>query len=158
MKFVNTEELNSKQKQEIFELWNNEYPEVLAYSVLTEFEDYLNKQDNRYHILLVDDAEKVKGWYFEFTRDNEKWFVLIVGSRMQKKGYGSQLLEMGKARTDKLNGWVIDHNDLKKINGKQYLSPLEFYVKNGFKMLHDNVLRTGKISAVQIKWERELDL
>ncbi|NPA36272.1 MAG: GNAT family N-acetyltransferase [Chlorobi bacterium] len=157
MKFIETEVLSQEQKQEMFELWNNEYPDVLAYSVLTEFEDYLNKLINRHYILLVDDAGKVKGWYFEFTRDDEKWFVLIVGSEIQNRGYGSQLLEKGKSRSDKLNGWVIDHNNYKKLSGEPYLSPLGFYVKNGFKVLHDNVLKTEKISAVQIEWQKDYD-
>ena len=155
MKFIEPEKLSQGQKEEVFELWNNEYPDVLAYSALAEFDDYLNNLDNRYHILLVDDAEKVKGWYLEFTRDDEKWFVLIVGSEVQNRGYGSQLLEMGKSRTDKLNGWVIDHNNYKKLSGEPYLSPLGFYVKNGFKVLHDKVLKTEKINAVQIEWRRD---
>ena len=54
-----------------------------------------------------------------------------------------------------LNGWVIDHNNDKKINGLTYFSPLKFYEKCGFEIQTDNRLELDKISAVKIKWVKE---
>ncbi|MFT4741942.1 MAG: hypothetical protein ACI9L9_002739, partial [Marivirga sp.] len=52
------------------------------------------------------------------------------------------------------NGWVIDHSNERKSNGRLYISPLNFYLKNGFKKLSRNRLELDKISAVKIKWEK----
>ena len=54
-----------------------------------------------------------------------------------------------------LNGWVIDHNNDKKKNGQQYISPLKFYEKCGFGILSDVRLELDKISAVKIKWTND---
>ena len=53
-----------------------------------------------------------------------------------------------------LNGWVIDHNSDKKLNGNIYQSPLEFYIKNGFETLSETRLELEIMSAVKIKWTK----
>jgi hypothetical protein len=37
IKIIQTTELNEQAKQQVFDLWNNEYPENLSYNNLTEF-------------------------------------------------------------------------------------------------------------------------
>ena len=59
---------------------------------------------------------------------------------------------MAKEKENSLNAWVIDHNRDLKANGDAYRSPLEFYLKNGFKLLSDIRLELTNISAVQVNW------
>ncbi|MCC6866903.1 MAG: hypothetical protein IT280_12185 [Ignavibacteria bacterium] len=49
MKIVKQTELNLKQKEEIFELWNDEYPEKLANKTIVDFENYLSKLTEQNH-------------------------------------------------------------------------------------------------------------
>jgi hypothetical protein len=39
-KIIRTNELNEQVKQQMFDLWNNEYPEKLSYNSLGEFDNY----------------------------------------------------------------------------------------------------------------------
>ncbi len=64
------------------------------------------------------------------------------------------MLELAKRKENELNGWVIDHNIDRKINGEFYVSPLDFYLKNGFVKLPHKRLELDKISAVSIKWTK----
>ena len=155
MEFVQRSILSASEKLAVFHLWNNEYPEKLAYDSMQEFDAYLSELRDPSHLLLVDSAGKVRGWYFDFIRDQEKWFAIILDAQLQGKGYGSQLLERAKQYEKELNGWVIDHNNDKKRNGEFYQSPLNFYLKNGFRKLKEDRLELNKISAVKIKWVKQ---
>ena len=42
-------------------------------------------------------------------------------------------------------------------SGKPYRSPLDFYIKNGFKVLPEIRLELPSISAVKIKWSSDMD-
>ena len=154
MEFIKRSLLSESEKLDIFELWNNEYPENLAYESIEEFDKYLKSLSEKSHIILIDSHGKIQGWYFDFTRDNGKWFVIILDSKIHGKGLGTRMLELAKQKEDELNGWVIDHNRDKKINGKFYISPLDFYLKNGFVTLPNKKLELDKISAVYIKWTK----
>lgn len=154
MKFVKCQILSVYDRQEIFELWNNEYPENLSYKTTLELDKYLENLTNQSHILLVDIDGKIKGWYFDFMRDNEKWFAIILDSKIQGKGLGTKILSLAKEKEIELNGWVIDHNRDKKRNGEYYKSPLDFYLKNGFEKFPKSRLELDKISAVKIKWTK----
>ncbi len=153
MEFVKTSKLYRLQKQEICDLWNNEYPENLNYKTLFEFEQYLRSLDNPSHVIMLDENQKIKGWYFDFYRDDEKWFALILNSECQGKGWGRKILNLAKEKETELNAWVIDHNKYKKRNGERYKSPLNFYVKNGFEIMSETRLQNEKIAAVKIKWK-----
>lgn len=56
-----------------------------------------------------------------------------------------------------LNGWVIDHDSDKKLNGNYYKSPIEFYQKNGFEIIAETRLELDIMSAVKIKWINQID-
>jgi GNAT superfamily N-acetyltransferase len=150
--FIEQTILTKSDKIEIFKLWNSEYPEKLNYHSLLDFEEYLGALNNQFHILIKTDCKKLIGWYFDFIRDQEKWFALILDSKFQGKGLGTIILNRVKAKEQELNGWVIDNNFQKLSNGNPYISPLDFYLKNGFKMLDKQRLELEKISAVKIKW------
>ncbi|WP_324720375.1 N-acetyltransferase [Salinimicrobium sp. HB62] len=154
MELINRSSLSKADKKEIFHLWNNEYPEKLSYKSLPDFEVYLQNLTGQSHILLKDENQNIKGWYFDFMRDNQKWFALILDSKLHGKGWGTKMLSLAKDKEKELNGWVIDHNADKKKNGERYLSPLIFYLKNGFRKLDEQRLELNKISAVKINWTK----
>lgn len=77
-----------------------------------------------------------------------------MDSKIHGQGLGTKILKQVKENEIELNGWVIDHNRDKKSNGEFYKSPLNFYLKNGFKKLSRNRLELYKISAVKIKWRK----
>jgi GNAT superfamily N-acetyltransferase len=155
MKIHQTTVLTLNQKQSLLELWNAEYPEKIRYTKLSEFDNYLDGLSNKEHYLLVDNQNQILGWAFTFFREQEDWFGIIIDSEIQGKGFGIFLLNELKKNKLILNGWVIDHeNDLKQKK-EPYLSPLEFYTKNGF-LVHQNIrIENDKICAVKIRWKRE---
>ncbi|MFL9834332.1 GNAT family N-acetyltransferase [Chryseobacterium terrae] len=153
MKIATTKHLNPEQKQQILQLWNNEYPEKLAYKNLEDFENYLEKLSEVNHFLLLDD-EKIQGWAITFKRENEIWFAIILSENLHGKGWGTKVLNELKQNTEELNGWVIDHNNDKKMNGNFYKSPLRFYLKNDFEVLPEIRLELEIMSAVKIKWKK----
>lgn len=152
VEFIRTKIVSKVRKREIFNLWNKEYPEKLSYGSLPEFENYLEKLTNPSYILLLDENQNIKGCYFDFIRDKEKWFVMILDSIIHGQGFGTQILNLAKEWEFELNGWVIDHNNDKKQNGAFYNSPLDFYLKNGFEIHSDIRLELDQLSAVKIKW------
>jgi len=154
MEFIKLTELSKIDKKEILNLWNNEYPEKLNYENLADFEIYLKNLVEQSHILMIDENKKIRGWYIDFNRDCEKWFAIILDSKLQSRGFGTTILNLAKEKETELNGWVIDHNNDKKKNGNTYKSPLNFYLNNGFKKLAENRLELEKISAVKIKWTK----
>lgn len=152
LKIIKTTEINEEAKKQIFDLWNNEYPEKLTYNNLTEFDNYLYNLSNLNHYLLTNKEDFILGWAITFERNNEKWFAIILSEKIRGQGLGRKMLNELKKDELILNGWVIDHNNDKKKNGNQYISPLKFYEKCGFKILVDERLEIDKISAVKIKW------
>ena len=154
MKIIKQAHLDDEQKKQLFELWNNEYPEQLAYQSIENLEKYLDKLANQTHYLLLNEQQNIQGWATTFLRDNERWFAIIVSEKLQGKGMGTQMLNKLKEDETVLNGWIIDHDADKKSNGKDYKSPVEFYQKNGFEMIADTRLELEIMSAVKMKWTK----
>lgn len=155
MKIIQTAVLTLEQKLSLFDLWNTEYPGRIAYVELSEFEAYLCGLEEPKHFLLVSESNQIVGWAFVFVRENEDWFGIIVNSKNQRNGFGTLLLEEIKNGKFSLNGWVIDHSKDIKQNGERYVSPLDFYLKNGFLADTNTRLQNAVISAVKIKWEND---
>ena len=118
------------------------------------FETYLKNLKGQNHILLTDDKNDIKGWYFNFIRENEKWFAMILNSELQGKGFGTKLLNEAKRTENELNGWVIDHNNDYKQNEEFYQFPIKFYEKNEFEIINKIRLELDMISAVKVKWKK----
>ena len=152
MKIIQSAVLTLKEKQSLFELWNSEYPEKIGYTNISEFENYLEALSNKEHYLLMNDENEILGWAFTFNRDNEQWFAIILNSKIHRKGYGRLLLDELKKNNSVLNGWAIDHHNEIKQNREPYISPIDFYVKNGFIAEQDVRIESDKISAVKIRW------
>ncbi len=144
--------LDPQEKQAVFKLWNLEYPKSLSYSKIEEFDRYLKGLENLRHLLIKDEENVILGWYSDFKREGEIWFAMILDASIQGKGIGTRLIKEAKKSHKILNGWVIDHNESLKFNGSFYRSPLEFYLKNDFKILKNARLELSTISAVKIMW------
>lgn len=150
--FIETSALDTRQKQSLMQLWNSEYPKNLAYQNIADFEKYLQNLSDIRHILLVDGFDNILDWAFTFIRDEERWFAILLSETIQGEGFGKKMIDKLKSQENELNGWVIDHNSDKKSNGQNYLSPLGFYRKCGFKVLTNERIELEKISAIKIKW------
>ena len=77
MQFIKTSKLSKPQKQEVFDLWNNEYPEKLKYKDLIDFENYLKNLTKQSHIIMVNKDQKIKGWALNLTRKINYWIVKL---------------------------------------------------------------------------------
>ena len=154
MKITRTTKLSTAEKSQVLTLWNSQYPVKLAYHSLADFDVYLQNLTDLTYYLWTDNESNILGWASTFTRDNEKWFAIILTETLQGKGFGRKMLDELKQHESVLNGWVIDHdNDIKK-NGEFYKSPLKFYEKCDFNILTDQRIELEKISAVKIKWTK----
>jgi len=154
LKFITINHLNNQQRLAVFKLWNMEYPTTIAFENIDALDNYLTGLEGLKHTLVHID-EKVIGWYFNFKREGSKWFAIIVDSKYHGRGIGTLLLESAKLKEEVLNGWVIDSDDYQKWNKEPYLSPLHFYIKNGFKLLSNERLETKTLSALKIRWEKQ---
>ncbi|WLD24623.1 hypothetical protein NU10_04305 [Flavobacterium dauae] len=104
--------------------------------------------------MLLDEVGQYSGWATTFTRDNEIWFAIIISEKLHGKGIGTKILNSLKEDKHALNGWVIDHNSDKKLNGSIYKSLLDFYIKNNFNVINDTRLELEIMSGVKIKWTK----
>lgn len=153
MKIIQKEVLSIDEKESLMQLWNTEYPGKLNHETIHDFDLYLNGLTNAKHHLQIDE-NKIKGWAFDFLREDEKWFAIIIDNQIHGTGKGSLLIEELKKNNDILNGWVVDHENDVKQNNEQYKSPLLFYLKNGFTVCEKTRIENEKISAVKINWTR----
>lgn len=151
LQFQTVELLSCDEKRQLMELWNSEYPAKLVYTDLTEFEKYLHLLEKPTHNLVWLN-ERIVGWATKFYRDQSKWFAIILSSSIQGQNIGSRLMEQIKANESLLYGWVIDHDEDIKADGKRYISPLNFYLKQDFKITEDERLELTTLSAVKIFW------
>ena len=149
-----TRRLSDREKAGVYNLWNQEYPANLRYTCMEDFDLYLSQLSNISSLLLTEDGE-ILGWAFKFEREKEMWFAMIIDAKLHGRGFGTALLQELKIEEEVLNGWVVEHNNYLKINGKRYQSPLGFYLKNKFKILPEKLLETAFLSAVQIQWKSE---
>ena len=154
MKWVKCNRLNTEQKHAVRKLWNTEYPKSIALKTPKDLDDYLAKLEDQNHILLLDENEKIVGWFFGFIRDSERWFAIIVDSTFHCKGYGSILLNEAKSLYAELNGWVITSANHSRLSGEPYVSPLGFYTNHNFEVLEDVTLETEAMKTIKIKWQK----
>lgn len=156
MKLIHTNELNDTQKAAVMQLWNQEYPLQLKYETITDLDHYLSGLPGAEHFLYTGESGEIFGWAFKFSRESVKWFAIIIDSTIHKQGIGTLLLDQLKDQETTLSGWVVDHNSYALTNGKAYVSPLAFYLKNGFKVLAGQRVESSRLSAAKIIWNAEL--
>jgi hypothetical protein len=73
MRIVDKVVLSLQEKEVLY--WNTEYPEKLSFQTIDCFDLYCLSKTK--HYLLIDEANKIKGWAFTF-RDDEDWFAIRV--------------------------------------------------------------------------------
>ena len=144
--------LEENEKIQILNIWNSEYPTTLNFAELTGFDNYLNSLSEPKHYILNNANNEILAWACKFVRDSEMWFVVILDEKIQGKGKGTEILNLIKHDETKLNGWVTDKEIFVKQNGEIYKSPLEFYLKNSFKVCPEIRIDNEKLSAVKIAW------
>ena len=148
---LDTKSLQTDKLLQLMRLWNNEYPASLAHKTIEDFEAYLATLSYCKHYLL-EEKNAIFAWGFEFDRNEERWFALIIDKAQQGKRIGSQLLNFMKQSNRQLNGWVIDHGNATMSDGSFYRSPLAFYLKNDFQLVSHDRIDNEVISAVKIQW------
>ncbi len=148
MEVTSTKYLTDTQFQQIDRLWNEEYPLKLK----GRFKILLDGVEKFNHYLIEDENQNILAWAVEFEKDNETRFSIIVNSKHQGKGLGKTLVKLLKEDLGGFYGWVIDHDDDVKDGGDNYKSPLAFYAKLGFEILHDQRIDADLLEAVKIKW------
>jgi len=146
------ETITDTQKVEITALWNSEFPSLLAFEAVSDFEGFLQKSTNHLHIIYAN--KHIQGWMMVFERNADTWFSIIISPEAQGKGLGRLLLHEAKKHVDVLNGWVVDVDTYETASGKPYTSPIAFYLKNGFEVLEGKIA-PNNLFAVQIRWKRE---
>jgi GNAT superfamily N-acetyltransferase len=148
MKIHRSISLNANQLNEIGALWNAEYPIKLK----DRFSLLLEGTTLTIHYYCTNESGQIIAWSVLFEKENDLRFSIIVASNYQKKGLGSALLMEMKKEGMTFSGWVIDHDTDLKSDGSYYRSPLNFYVKNGFRKDDSCRLDTEMISAVLVRF------
>lgn len=150
-----TNELTPEQKEKVRAIWNSVYPEKLLLQTPADFERYLEPLGKQQHYLMKNLSGEVLGWGITFDRENERWFAMVLDDSIQRTGMGTVLLKRMQDGQPKLSGWVIDHDTTVRADGKPYLSPVEFYLKNQFTLEPETRLELPALSAVCIRYNHE---
>lgn len=137
---------------QLLRLWNQEYPARLSMPHVAALGAYLAPLGNPRHLLLHDGEGHIHGWAWAFDRDGQRWFAVILATALHGQGLGRQLMQQLQRKEHTLNGWVTDHNNDTRHDGTPYPSPLGFYLRCGFTVLHGQRLGNDKISAVKVTW------
>lgn len=155
MIYTTTNYLTSYQKETIRrELWNQEYPACIQLLSAEQFDDYLFPLQDPLHILVKNEHNQILGWYFDFLRENERFFAMIIHKDAQGKGVGSELLRLAKEQRTVLNGWVVPSTSLLKSNGQLYRSPVSFYERNHFCIRKDIQFKSPLMVTIKIEWRK----
>jgi len=148
-------DLTVDQKSSVLRIWNEEYPKQMNYKSIEELNVYLSGLVNVVHFLILNNDEEVLGWAFKFSRDLQRWFVIILSNTIHEKGWGSKMLQKIIENEVEMNGWVVDKDLYTKSDSTIYRSPLAFYHKNGFISVSESRLETQDLSAVKIIYRQQ---
>ncbi len=151
---IATDILLPQDKDRILQLWNAEYGAQLQKRDVTDLQAYFDALNRLRHYLLRNEENEIVAWAATFSRDNARWFAIIIARTWQRQGLGAQLLQALKQNENELNGWVVDHHNDRRADGTPYISPMGFYLVQGFIILPEERLETPQISAVRIRWRR----
>jgi GNAT superfamily N-acetyltransferase len=151
---IETTEPDIEQKIQLVKLWNTVYPASISFRHAGALDEYLSGLDKLSHTFMLDSLDQICAWYFDFMRDEKRFFGLLIHTDFQGKGLGKQLLNKAKKQHDQLNGWVVDQQGLLLSNGQEYSSPLSFYLKNGFVKKSGERWDTDKLQCVKVSWHK----
>ena len=156
IKYLTTSKLSESQLSQVCRLWNKEYPIDVHHKRKEDLEQYLSGLAKPNHTIIEDGDGKVKAWFFDFMRNKERWFGMIVDSTHQGKGYGRELIKRAKNNYSELNGWIINSKEYLKENGGKYEPPTEFYRKMGFDISPDQKFDSKVLKTIKIKWRKNM--
>lgn len=151
MEIVRTENLTPKQFEELDVLWNTEYPRQLKGRLAL----LLENNTKTIHYFGLDESGKIIAWSVLFEKEQDLRFSILVSRKHQKQGLGSILLTEMKKENLAFSGWVIDHDSDLRSDGSNYLSPLNFYLKNGLSIDESCRLNNEMIKAVLVRYQPE---
>lgn len=151
MDIVRTENLTPKQFEELDVLWNTEYPRQLKGRLAL----LLENNTKTIHYFGLDESGKIIAWSVLFEKEQDLRFSILVSRKHQKQGLGSILLTEMKKENLAFSGWVIDHDSDLRSDGSNYLSPLNFYLKNGLSIDESCRLNNEMIKAVLVRYQPE---
>ncbi|GAA4458771.1 GNAT family N-acetyltransferase [Rurimicrobium arvi] len=147
-------ELSVRERDQLFHLWNREYPLSLRYADTAALDRYLAQLSNVRHYLLHNEGQ-LQAWAVVFDRNDERWFAIIVDEAQQGCGTGRALLQQLQRDEPVLNGWVSDREGEYKADGSLYRIPLSFYLRNGFTIVPGERLELPQLSALKIRWRAD---
>jgi len=147
MEILTTKNLSEQQFRQINQMWNEQYPVKLK----DRFALLLDGVENYTHYL-IEKNEQIIAWAVAFEKENETRFSIIVTNEHKGNGLGSLLLKRLKRDLGEFYGWVIDHDEDLLHNDEMYISPLNFYLKNGCQIMAHNRIESVMIRAVKIKF------
>ncbi len=101
----------------------------------------------------MNEFEQIIAWSVLFEKEQDLRFSILVSRKHQKHGLGSQLLSELKKEDLAFSGWVIDHDFDLLSDGRNYPSPLNFYIKNGFTVDESHHLNNEMIKAVLVRYQ-----
>ncbi|MFN0187128.1 MAG: GNAT family N-acetyltransferase [Bacteroidia bacterium] len=151
---IHTQVLNQQQQLELLKCWNDVYPENVKFDDLTQLNSYFDGLQLVEYFLLIDSSIPATAFSFRFIRDEELWLAMLMPPSMQGKGYGSILLEELTENINSISAWVVDHERDVKADSSPYISPLSFYLKEGFEIQEGVRLETDTISAAKLVWKK----
>lgn len=154
IKFKHTSSLSPEVRKQIRGIWNEEYPKVLCQKSQEKFDAYIDSLEDAAHTLVLDSRQKVQGWYADFNRENDRWFLIILSSKLQGKSVGKQLITKAQQKHKRLNGWAIFSDQYEKANGTFYKHPIGFYEKLGFCIRRDIIFQTEIMNTLKIEWQK----
>jgi GNAT superfamily N-acetyltransferase len=150
MQFITKTALSHHQKEAIRQLWNDEYPAVISHKTLAAFDAYLAALEDQNHVLVIDENQVIQAWFFDFVRNKERNFAMIVSRQAQGRGLGKVLIKQAQSRNTDLIGWVVKTEGILRADGSVYPNPKDFYLKCNFTFLEDQVWKTEAIETMKI--------
>jgi hypothetical protein len=145
--------LANSDQLHIYNIWNSVYPTQVVFVSKNDFKSYLDKANNQKHFIYRNDDTTIGGWLMTFTRNDDRYFVLLVSEKKKKNGIGTILIEEMKKSEDIIMGWVVELNTYIKSDGTLYHSPVDFYKRSGF-IITDEKCEENNFSIVKIMWQR----
>ena len=152
MQLITKTALSHNEKEAIRQLWNVEYPSVIAHKTPASFDAYLAALEDQNHALVIDENQVIQAWFFDFVRKSERNFAMIVSRKAQGRGLGKTLINQAQTHHSNLNGWVVKTKGLLRADGSGYPNPKDFYLKCGFTILEDQIWKTEAFESMMIRW------
>lgn len=145
--------LNSTDTISLFNIWNAVYPTEATFQKIEDIIHYLNQKIHPTHYVARDLNDKIDGWLMTFTRDQSRFFVLLVNKQAQAKGIGTRLMSSAMKDEETLNGWVVTRSGYHLLDGTPYLSPINFYKKLGFQETTTTITH-NELETTLVQWEK----